>query len=79
MQQDVHGVGAQPGGESDPGERQHREQPGTRAGTCQLSVDGPELRLLVRGSEKAGEDEIADNPRAASVRLRAAERIRGMS
>ena len=37
---------------------------------------GPELRLLVRGSEQASEQEIAANPRAASVRLRAAERIR---
>ncbi|GAC1440417.1 MAG: 16S rRNA (cytosine(1402)-N(4))-methyltransferase RsmH [Mycobacteriales bacterium] len=36
----------------------------------------PELRLLVRGSEKAPAAEIAGNPRAASVRLRAAERIR---
>jgi 16S rRNA (cytosine1402-N4)-methyltransferase len=36
----------------------------------------PELRLLVRGSEKAPEAEIARNPRAASVRLRAAERLR---
>jgi 16S rRNA (cytosine1402-N4)-methyltransferase len=37
---------------------------------------GPELRLLSRGSEQAGDAEIADNSRAASVRLRAAERIR---
>ena len=36
----------------------------------------PELRLLVRGSEKASDAEVADNPRAASVRLRAAERQR---
>lgn len=36
----------------------------------------PPLRLLVRGSEKATADEIARNPRAASVRLRAAERRR---
>jgi 16S rRNA (cytosine1402-N4)-methyltransferase len=36
----------------------------------------PELRLLTHGAEKADADEIADNPRAASVRLRAAERIR---
>jgi 16S rRNA (cytosine1402-N4)-methyltransferase len=38
--------------------------------------DEPELRLLTRGAEKADEDEIAANPRAASVRLRAAERVR---
>jgi 16S rRNA (cytosine1402-N4)-methyltransferase len=36
----------------------------------------PALRLLVRGSEEASADEIAANPRAASVRLRAAERVR---
>jgi 16S rRNA (cytosine1402-N4)-methyltransferase len=36
----------------------------------------PELRELVRGAERAGAEEIAANPRAASVRLRAAERIR---
>lgn len=36
----------------------------------------PELRLLVRGSEKASPAEVAANPRAASVRLRAAERVR---
>ena len=37
----------------------------------------PELRLLTRGAEKASEEEVAANPRAASVRLRAAERVRG--
>ncbi|HHV22604.1 MAG TPA: 16S rRNA (cytosine(1402)-N(4))-methyltransferase RsmH [Propionibacterium sp.] len=36
---------------------------------------GPELVLLTRGAEKPSADEIADNPRAASARLRAAERI----
>ena len=36
----------------------------------------PELRLLTRGAEKASDAEIAENPRAASVRLRAAERMR---
>jgi 16S rRNA (cytosine1402-N4)-methyltransferase len=36
----------------------------------------PKLRLLSRGAETASEAEIAENPRAASVRLRAAERIR---
>ncbi|WP_166276441.1 16S rRNA (cytosine(1402)-N(4))-methyltransferase RsmH [Motilibacter deserti] len=36
----------------------------------------PQLRLLTRGSEQASEEEVAANPRAASVRLRAAERVR---
>jgi 16S rRNA (cytosine1402-N4)-methyltransferase len=36
----------------------------------------PALRLVTRGAERAGDDEIATNPRAASVRLRAVERIR---
>ncbi len=36
----------------------------------------PVLRLVTRGAEKAGPDEVRDNPRAASVRLRAAERVR---
>jgi 16S rRNA (cytosine1402-N4)-methyltransferase len=41
-----------------------------------LTDRGPQLRLLTRGAETAAPDEIAANPRAASVRLRAAERIR---
>ncbi|GEP32927.1 ribosomal RNA small subunit methyltransferase H [Nocardioides szechwanensis] len=36
----------------------------------------PALRLVTRGAEKADADEIATNPRAASVRLRAVERLR---
>ncbi len=36
----------------------------------------PELRLLVRGSEPASAQEQESNPRSASVRLRAAERLR---
>ncbi len=35
----------------------------------------PPLRLLVRGAEQASDDEVAANPRAASVRLRACERV----
>lgn len=35
----------------------------------------PSFRLLVRGSQKASEAEIDANPRAASVRLRAIERV----
>jgi 16S rRNA (cytosine1402-N4)-methyltransferase len=36
----------------------------------------PGYRLVTRGAEKAPADEIALNPRAASVRLRALERVR---
>jgi 16S rRNA (cytosine1402-N4)-methyltransferase len=36
----------------------------------------PQLRLLTRGAERPAADEVAGNPRAASARLRAAERIR---
>jgi 16S rRNA (cytosine1402-N4)-methyltransferase len=36
----------------------------------------PQLRLLTRGAEKATQHEIDINPRARSVRLRAAERVR---
>jgi 16S rRNA (cytosine1402-N4)-methyltransferase len=36
----------------------------------------PELRLLTRGAERADEEEVAANPRSASVRVRAAERMR---
>jgi 16S rRNA (cytosine1402-N4)-methyltransferase len=42
----------------------------------ELPGHGPELRLLTRGAEVARDEEIEENPRAASVRLRAAERIR---
>jgi 16S rRNA (cytosine1402-N4)-methyltransferase len=45
-----------------------------------LPVEPPEhaplLRLLTRGAETASAEETALNPRAASVRLRAAERVR---
>jgi 16S rRNA (cytosine1402-N4)-methyltransferase len=36
----------------------------------------PALRLVTRGSEKASPEEISENPRAASVRLRVIERVR---
>jgi 16S rRNA (cytosine1402-N4)-methyltransferase len=39
----------------------------------------PGLRLVTRGAEQAGPEEIAANPRAASVRLRAIERVRGVA
>lgn len=38
-------------------------------------ADRPWLQLLTRGSEPASEQEISENSRAASVRLRAAERV----
>ena len=40
---------------------------------------GPEFRLLTRGAERPDSDEVTGNPRAASARLRAAERIREAS
>ncbi|WP_185994891.1 16S rRNA (cytosine(1402)-N(4))-methyltransferase RsmH [Nocardioides campestrisoli] len=36
----------------------------------------PPMRMVTRGAEVADEREIAENPRAASVRLRAVERVR---
>ena len=42
----------------------------------QLAEHRPYLKLLTRGAETASEAEIAENPRAASVRLRAVERLR---
>jgi 16S rRNA (cytosine1402-N4)-methyltransferase len=42
----------------------------------ELAEHAPIVKLLVRGAEKASEQEIQINPRSASVRLRAAEKIR---
>jgi 16S rRNA (cytosine1402-N4)-methyltransferase len=36
----------------------------------------PQFRILTKGAERPAEEEVARNPRAASARLRAAERIR---
>ena len=41
-----------------------------------LEYARPQFRLLTRGAERPTADELAANPRAASVRLRAAERVR---
>lgn len=41
----------------------------------ELPGHGPQLRALTRGAEQADPSETGTNPRAASVRLRAAERI----
>jgi 16S rRNA (cytosine1402-N4)-methyltransferase len=40
------------------------------------SAATPQFRLLTRGAERPDDDELTGNPRAASARLRAAERIR---
>jgi 16S rRNA (cytosine1402-N4)-methyltransferase len=42
----------------------------------ELPGHGPTFRLLTRGAEPPTDEEIAANPRAASAKLRAAERIR---
>ncbi len=70
-----------PGGphrQAEPGRARHGPDAG-RICRCTLADRGPQLRLLTRGSESATAEEIAANPRAASVRLRAAERIRQAS
>ena len=41
-----------------------------------LESGRPRFRLLTRGAQRPSGDEVARNPRAASARLRAAERIR---
>lgn len=45
----------------------------------ELPEHRPELKLLVRGAELADADERRSNPRATSVRLRAAERLRDVA
>jgi 16S rRNA (cytosine1402-N4)-methyltransferase len=41
-----------------------------------LPASRPQFRLLTRGAERPAEPELTTNPRAASARLRAAERVR---
>jgi 16S rRNA (cytosine1402-N4)-methyltransferase len=41
-----------------------------------LAAARPQFRLLTRGAERPGADEVTANPRAAPARLRAAERVR---
>jgi 16S rRNA (cytosine1402-N4)-methyltransferase len=45
----------------------------------ELPGHGPRWRMLTRGAEGADERETEDNPRAASVRMRAGERIAEMA
>lgn len=42
----------------------------------ELAEHAPVLKLIVRGAERASEQELQINPRSASVRLRAGEKIR---
>ncbi|MDN8632849.1 16S rRNA (cytosine(1402)-N(4))-methyltransferase RsmH [Corynebacterium kefirresidentii] len=43
-----------------------------------LPGTAPKFTIVTRGAEKASEEEIAENSRAASVRVRAIERLEGM-
>jgi len=50
--------------------------PGVPLRAADAAASGPAFRLLTRGAERPDEEELAVNPRSASARLRAAERIR---
>jgi 16S rRNA (cytosine1402-N4)-methyltransferase len=41
----------------------------------ELPGDAPKFRLLTRGAERPSDAEVAANPRSASVRVRAVERL----
>jgi 16S rRNA (cytosine1402-N4)-methyltransferase len=50
--------------------------PGVPVRAGDVLPGSPEFRLLTRGAERPGDEELAANPRSASARLRAVERIR---
>jgi len=50
--------------------------PGVPLRAADMAAAGPAFRLLTRGAERPDDEELAINPRSASARLRAAERIR---
>ena len=43
-----------------------------------LPGTAPKFKIVTRGAEKASEEEVTENSRAASVRVRAIERLEGM-
>jgi 16S rRNA (cytosine1402-N4)-methyltransferase len=53
--------------------------PGVPLRAADLAASGPPFRLLTRGAERPDDQELAANPRSASVRLRAIERIRDVT